>query len=552
MKKLILFFGILVLGIATYGQSDKHEFNVPIYMYQGAQIGWRAFMIDSIYFHGDTLLFYHNDSIYKVPFVPLSAKWGRISGSLGDQSDLSSELSGKANLNHTHVASDVTDFQTAVSANGDVTNNTIHRNTTSGNPHHVTKSDVGLGNVDNTSDADKPASDAVVDSLSNKVSIYTQINGHFLTGDVNLTSSDVGAASQSALEDTASAIRGDMGTNAAGFKIDSIISDGSNAIMFNAGDTMPPYIPSSGTQNLHDLSPMWPDTTGGSGNKLVTLTYFNSHSTGGGGSDTTFKMSFIVGTTTNAPTAGDSVLKNDGFANKHIEAFRDGLLQFYSTTEGIEHTNTADSITVHPPFASGEKWVIEVADTSGWGTLALKDTSSGGGSTVYTDDFNSYIDGDLDGQGSWVKDFGVITVSSGTIYPNSADSIAYYYNATVANDQYAQLYVDGNSSRSLGVLLRYNESTNSGYAICFGSGNAIVYRIDNGTLVQLAIHYSVTFPLTIRGEISGTTIRVYEDGIQDATIGDITDSNYSSGRIGLFGYDASSVRVGDNFEGGDL
>ena len=35
-----------------------------------------------------------------------------------------------------------------------------HAQMTSGNPHSVTKSDVGLGNVDNTSDADKPVSTA--------------------------------------------------------------------------------------------------------------------------------------------------------------------------------------------------------------------------------------------------------------------------------------------------------------------------------------------------------------------------------------------------------
>ena len=35
-----------------------------------------------------------------------------------------------------------------------------HSQTTSGNPHNVTKSEVGLGNVDNTSDVNKPVSTA--------------------------------------------------------------------------------------------------------------------------------------------------------------------------------------------------------------------------------------------------------------------------------------------------------------------------------------------------------------------------------------------------------
>ena len=44
-----------------------------------------------------------------------------------------------------------------------------HSQLTSGNPHHVTKSDVGLGNVDNTSDADKPISTAVQAALDTKM-----------------------------------------------------------------------------------------------------------------------------------------------------------------------------------------------------------------------------------------------------------------------------------------------------------------------------------------------------------------------------------------------
>lgn len=41
----------------------------------------------------------------------------------------------------------------------------IHSQTTSGNPHHVTKSDVGLSNVDNTSDSNKPVSTAQANAI---------------------------------------------------------------------------------------------------------------------------------------------------------------------------------------------------------------------------------------------------------------------------------------------------------------------------------------------------------------------------------------------------
>lgn len=50
---------------------------------------------------------------------------------------------------HTHTASEVTDFDVEVSNNVDVAANTTHRGIVTGNPHNVTSSEVGLGNVPN-------------------------------------------------------------------------------------------------------------------------------------------------------------------------------------------------------------------------------------------------------------------------------------------------------------------------------------------------------------------------------------------------------------------
>ena len=55
----------------------------------------------------------------------------------------------RSNHTGTQTASTISDFDTEVSNNTDVSANTTHRGTTSGNPHSVTKSDVGLGNVPN-------------------------------------------------------------------------------------------------------------------------------------------------------------------------------------------------------------------------------------------------------------------------------------------------------------------------------------------------------------------------------------------------------------------
>lgn len=58
-------------------------------------------------------------------------------------------------------------------ATSDLTALKAHANQTTGNPHSVTKEDVGLGNVNNTADTDKPVSTATQAELDKKVSIVT-------------------------------------------------------------------------------------------------------------------------------------------------------------------------------------------------------------------------------------------------------------------------------------------------------------------------------------------------------------------------------------------
>ena len=76
---------------------------------------------------------------------------------------------------YTIIASDLTLGETSSSAyRGDRGKTAYnHSQQTSGNPHNVTKSDVGLGNVDNTSDANKPVSTATQTALDNKVDKVT-------------------------------------------------------------------------------------------------------------------------------------------------------------------------------------------------------------------------------------------------------------------------------------------------------------------------------------------------------------------------------------------
>lgn len=56
----------------------------------------------------------------------------------------------------------------------------------------ITKANIGLGNVDNTSDLAKPISTAQQTALDAKVDKTTTVNGHALSGNVTVTKSDVG------------------------------------------------------------------------------------------------------------------------------------------------------------------------------------------------------------------------------------------------------------------------------------------------------------------------------------------------------------------------
>lgn len=57
---------------------------------------------------------------------------------------------------------------------------------------NITPTNIGLGNVDNTSDANKPVSTAQQTALDKKVDKTTTVNGHALSGNVTVTKADVG------------------------------------------------------------------------------------------------------------------------------------------------------------------------------------------------------------------------------------------------------------------------------------------------------------------------------------------------------------------------
>lgn len=82
----------------------------------------------------------------------------------------------------------------------------------------LAKGDVGLENVNNTSDEDKPISTAQQEALDKKADKTTTINGHALGGDVTITKGDVGLTN---VTDDAQVKRSEMGVASGVATLDS-------------------------------------------------------------------------------------------------------------------------------------------------------------------------------------------------------------------------------------------------------------------------------------------------------------------------------------------
>ena len=99
---------------------------------------------------------------------------------------------GLGNVNNTSDADKPISTATQTALNGKVSTTVKVNGHALSADVTVSKSDVGLGNVDNTSDANKPVSTAQQTALDKKVDKTTTVNGHALSGNVTVTKADVG------------------------------------------------------------------------------------------------------------------------------------------------------------------------------------------------------------------------------------------------------------------------------------------------------------------------------------------------------------------------
>lgn len=129
---------------------------------------------------------------------------------------------------------------------------------------------------------------------------------------------------------------------------------------------------------------------------------------------------------------------------------------------------------------------------------------------------------------------------------------AAFWNAdTFNNDQYSQTVVD--SSSRCGPLVRGRQAGDAthDYYVALDdlvvSGATILQACVNGSRTTIVSLASVPAGHTCRLEVQGTTLRVYDNGVQVGT--DQTDSNIADGSAGVC---CAVSGTQDTWEGGNL
>lgn len=189
-----------------------------------------------------------------------SVNWGSIGGTLSAQTDLQTALDGKASDGelttevNARIAADTTlqnnintvagnlSTETTARMAGDATNAadlTAHTSNTN-NPHATTKAQVGLGNADNTSDADKPISTATQTALNAKEPTITAgTTSQYYRGDKTFQTLDKSAVGLSNVDNTSDANKpvSTAQATAIGLKQDTLVS-GTNIKTINGNSIL--------------------------------------------------------------------------------------------------------------------------------------------------------------------------------------------------------------------------------------------------------------------------------------------------------------------------
>lgn len=159
----------------------------------------------------------------------------------------------------------------------------------------------------------------------------------------------------------------------------------------------------------------------------------------------------------------------------------------------------------------------------------------------FLDDFNTDPGVDLEIHDSrWVKrTSGTSAYVHGTQeQANSGTSLQRYsLDLTLGDDQAVSAVAVNWHNQSTGLALRHTHSGTgvwdwTGYLVWGRQNDVRIFRVDNGTLTQIASATPTTAQGDVlRGEVEGTTVRLFRNGGLELQL---TDGNYSAGDVGWY------------------
>lgn len=181
---------------------------------------------------------------------------------------------------------------------------------------------------------------------------------------------------------------------------------------------------------------------------------------------------------------------------------------------------------------------------------------------VFTDDFETYNEAALGGQGNWVAVMNVMEITETTgdkrANPNSfALRVSVRYNQTFAADHYSQGLIDNVSgSGAIGVTVCNQSGAETFYSYDGNTGVATLRRVVAGVSTTLATGDALAATDLLKLETVGDELKCYKNGVLDTSIsGDgIFDDGgtISGGGPGIGGFGDSNDNALDNWEGGNL
>jgi hypothetical protein len=155
---------------------------------------------------------------------------------------------------------------------------------------------------------------------------------------------------------------------------------------------------------------------------------------------------------------------------------------------------------------------------------------------------------------NWTVQVGTWQIISNTAYSGNAafPNIAWWDADTFNDDQYAQGKI-GTLSNGGGVAVRL-DSGGDGYYLSVnsaGGGEVTLNRLDAGsaTTIQTITGLTIASFDTWRLEVTGTTLKVYQNGVQRGT--NQTDATHTTGAAGMTITGSNDAQI-DDFEGGNL